>query len=255
VRSIRVMTAALVAATVVGLSATAAWAHVTVQPPTAPGGGFVTIAFQVPNEEETAVTTKVEVQLPTDHPFASVSVMAKAGWTYTVEKAKLPAPVTDDDGKTITDAVSTITWQGGKIAPGEFDQFVISGGAVPDSGTLAFPTIQTYDDGTEVAWIEQPGADGKEPEHPTPKLTLTAADASSTPSAGDNGSDGKSTSGSAVAPVTTTLVAASPVPAASDTTSSSNGLAIVALIVGGLALIVGIAALAAGRSSKAGSNA
>src|SRR5262249_50378396 len=150
VRSIRVVTAALAAATLMGLTATAAMAHVTVQPPTATGGGFATISFQVPNEMDDANTTEVKVQLPQDKPFSSVSVMPKAGWTYTVDKANLTTPVTDDDGKTVTDYVSTVTWSGGSIKPGEFDDFTISVGTLPDSGTVSFPTIQTYSNGQEV---------------------------------------------------------------------------------------------------------
>jgi hypothetical protein len=59
------------------------------------------------------------------------------------------------------------------IAPGEFQEFALSGGPFPDAGTLSFPTVQTYSDGTEAAWIE-PSVEGQEePERPAPVLTLT----------------------------------------------------------------------------------
>ena len=47
----------------------AASAHVTVNPNTADPGSYATVQFRVPNESETATTTRVEVQLPTDTPF------------------------------------------------------------------------------------------------------------------------------------------------------------------------------------------
>jgi uncharacterized protein len=254
VRRIRVVSAAVLAATVIGLWATAAWAHVTVQPSSVPGGGFATISFQVPNEMDNANVNQLKVQLPQDHPFASVSVMPKAGWTYTVDKANLTTPITDDDGNTVTDYVSTITWSGGTIKPGEFDDFTISVGSLPDSGTLMFPSIQTYDNGQQVAWIEQPGPDGKEPDHPTPKLTLTAADETNGTAAGNNDSDAAKPSGS-VAQVTTTLSASAPVAAAStDPTSSSNGLAIAAIVVAALALVAAVFAIIAGRAKPAGAS-
>jgi uncharacterized protein len=240
----------VLAATVIGLWATAAWAHVTIQPSSVPGGADATISFQVPNEMDNANTTQLKVQLSQDHPFSSVSVLPKAGWTYTVQKANLTTPITDDSGDTVTDYVSTITWSGGTIKPGEFDQFTISVDGLPDSGTLSFPAIQTYDNGQEVDWIEQPGPDGKEPDHPTPKLTLTAADETNGTAAGNNDSDAAKPSGS-VAQVTTTLSASAPVPPASTSAdSSSNGLAIAALVVAGLALVVGLVAIVVGRSKS-----
>jgi uncharacterized protein len=244
------VTAAAAAAALLGLTATSAWAHVSVQPSTATGGGFATLAVQVPNETDDANTTKVKVQLPQDKPFASVSVMPKPGWTYTIEKANLTTPVTDDDGKTVSDYISTITWSGGQIKPGEFEDFVISVGPLPAGGTLTFPAIQTYDNGQEVAWIEQTGPDGKEPEHPAPKLTITGADAATSDAGDDHGSNANNTPGS-VGKVTTTLAANAPVAATVSTeSSSSNGLAIAALVVGALALIVGIVALVTRRGAS-----
>ena len=63
------------AATVVGAAATAvlllagpASAHVTVNPASAPQGGYTKIAFRVPNENDKASTTKVEVNFPLTPP-------------------------------------------------------------------------------------------------------------------------------------------------------------------------------------------
>jgi hypothetical protein len=46
-----------------------------------------------------------------------------------------------------------------------------------DVDSLAFPTVQGYSSGEEVAWIDPIGDDGTEPEHPAPTLELVAGDA------------------------------------------------------------------------------
>ncbi|MFC4148694.1 DUF1775 domain-containing protein, partial [Micromonospora mangrovi] len=65
--------AAGAAALTLGLAGPAA-AHVTVNPSTAVQGGWTKVSFRVPNETDTADTTKVEVNLPTATPIASVSL-------------------------------------------------------------------------------------------------------------------------------------------------------------------------------------
>src|SRR5262245_23521976 len=113
----RTMLVALAAGAALVLPVTGALAHVTVNPREATQGGYAKLAFRVPNERDSASTTKLEINLPADHPFASVSVRPKAGWTYLVEKTKLDTPITAHDHQ-LTEAVSKITWSGGQIKPG-----------------------------------------------------------------------------------------------------------------------------------------
>src|ERR1700733_8061896 len=115
-----------------GLSAGVASAHVTVSSPGATQGGYAPIAFNVPSESETADTVGLKVQLPTDTPFASVSVEPVPGWSYTVTKVTLATPITTDDGK-VTEAISEIDWTAtaGGLKPGEFGEFRISAGPLP----------------------------------------------------------------------------------------------------------------------------
>jgi hypothetical protein len=63
-------------------------------------------------------------------------------------------------GEQVTKRVATVTWEGGKIAPGEFDEFGMSA-KVPDAAgqMLAFPAVQTYSSGEVVRWIGPPDAD------------------------------------------------------------------------------------------------
>ncbi|HEY5833322.1 YcnI family protein [Streptomyces sp.] len=171
----RAATVAALAGSAVLLGAVPALAHVSVQPGTAPKGGYSTVAFKVPNEQDDASTVKVEVHLPTGHPIASVSLQPVPGWTAQVSTAKLSPPLKTDDG-TVDQAVTKITWSGGKIAPGQFQQFPVSFGPLPDdTDELVFKALQTYDNGDVVRWIEVPRAGRSEPENPAPVLTLTAA--------------------------------------------------------------------------------
>lgn len=163
-----------------GLTALPALAHVTVNAADATQAGFTVLTFRVPTESDTASTTGIKVQFPADQPLAFVSVKPKAGWTYTVTKAKLPTPVKTDDGE-VTDYTSVIDWKastGAGIKPGEFDEFQVSAGPLPKAPSMTFKAIQTYSDGKVVSWIEVPPAGSTtEPDLPAPTLKLATAPA------------------------------------------------------------------------------
>lgn len=166
---------ALAAGAALVLPATSAIAHVTVNPKEATQGGYAKLAFRVPNERDNAGTTKLEINLPADHPFASVSVRPQAGWTYTVERTRLATPIKVHDSE-ITEAISKITWTGGEIKPGEFNEFEVSVGPLPgDVDSLTFKALQTYSNGEIVRWIEEAAPGGAEVERPAPVLKLTKA--------------------------------------------------------------------------------
>jgi periplasmic copper chaperone A len=176
----RILLVALATGAAIVLPATSAFAHVTVNPREATQGGYAKLAFRVPNERDNAGTTKLEINLPADHPFASVSVRPRSGWTYSVEKAKLATPVKAHDHE-ISEAVSKITWTGGTVKPGEFEEFEVSVGPLPDDvDALTFKALQTYSDGEVVRWIEEAAPGGAEVERPAPVLKLTKASATAT---------------------------------------------------------------------------
>jgi uncharacterized protein YcnI len=153
--------------------ATAADAHVTVNPRTAEQGSYAKLSFRVPNERDDAGTTKLRVELPLDHPVASVSVRPLPGWSIKVDKKKLPAPVKIEGGE-LGEAVSTITWSGGTIDPGQFQEFDVSMGPLPaDTDRMVFKAVQSYSGGEVVHWDQDPGTGAQEPEHPAPVLALT----------------------------------------------------------------------------------
>ncbi|RAO26390.1 hypothetical protein PSN13_06417 [Micromonospora saelicesensis] len=176
-----------VATAVLGFAGPAS-AHVTVNPKEATQGGYARVAFRVPNESDTASTTKLEVVLPENAPVGSVSTMPVPGWTVTTEKRKVDPPI-EVHGSQLTEAVSKITWTASGdagVKPGQFQEFPVSMGPLPQVDSMVFKTLQTYSDGNISRWIDDPAPGAEEPEHPAPVLTLAAAAApsgSATPTA------------------------------------------------------------------------
>ncbi|MFC5662932.1 YcnI family protein [Kitasatospora misakiensis] len=173
----RTAAVALAAAASVVALAGPAFAHVTVNPGSAEQGGYAAVDFRVPNENDAAGTVKLEVNLPLDHPLASVRTQPLPGWTATVEKAKLDKPL-KVHGSDVNEAVSKITWTadaGVKIAPGQFQEFRVSLGPLPtDTDKLVFKALQSYDNGDVVRWIDEAKDGQPEPAKPAPVLKLTA---------------------------------------------------------------------------------
>ncbi len=200
-------------------------AHVTVNPKQADPGSYTRVAFRVPTESDTATTTKVQVYLPTDMPVASVSVMPVPGWAVTVAHRKPAKPMSDDDGP-VTKVVSTITWtadKGAAIKAGEFQEFPVSLGPLPKSGSLTFKALQTYSDGSVVRWIDQ-ASGGAEGEHPAPTLTIGATTGASGEAGGARATAHKES-------------------AADSGSGAGSGSALVVAIIG---LVAGVAGLGLG---------
>ncbi|MEJ5867401.1 YcnI family protein [Pseudokineococcus sp. 5B2Z-1] len=174
----RTAAAALLAGALVVGPALAASAHVRVSADDPTAGGYSVLTFRVPNESDTAGTTAVTVDLPTDTPLRSVSVEPVPGWSAEVVTGDLPEPVAVDGGE-LAEAPLHVTWTadpGVEIGPGEFQRFVVSAGPLPEAGTdVVLPATQTYSDGEVVAWDEPVVAGEEEPNAPAPSFTTVAA--------------------------------------------------------------------------------
>jgi uncharacterized protein YcnI len=219
-----------------GFGAAAAEAHVSVHADSTAAGSFSQLTFRVPNESPTAGTVKLEVQLPQDTPFPFVSAKPVPGWKINVVKAKLPKPV-EDEGTTITEAARTVTWtaeKGAQIAPGEYQEFSLSAGPLPDPKEISLPAVQTYSDGEVVEWNQPTPASGEEPEHPAPAFEVVAA------TGGDT--HGAEASPSSAASPASSSAPADNAPAAASVSRSDT----TARTLAGLALLVGIVAGAVG---------
>ena len=230
--------AALGAAALLSLAAPlAASAHVRVNPAQVDAGSYATLTFKVPTESATAGTVGLTVDLPTDTPFTSVTYQPLPGWTTVVTTAALPEPV-EIDGATVTEAPTEVTWTadpGTQVGPGEFQQFVISAGAVPETGSITLPAHQTYSDGTVVDWAQETPASGEEPEYPAPVLYVQDAP----PADGHGGHDASDDADTA------SVAAGDPSAASGDDGSGAVavGLGIGGLALGAVALVVSVVAL------------
>ncbi|MCH6468460.1 DUF1775 domain-containing protein [Sinomonas terrae] len=187
-RGLKAFGTAVATAALIATGAAAASAHVSVDPDDPAANGFTHLTFNMPNESATAKTNKLEVKLPTDTPFTSVSVKPIEGWTAQVTTTTLPKPVTID-GSTVTKAPTSVVWTANdashEIGPNEYQSFSLSVGILPAAGTkIVLPAIQTYTDGRVVNWNQIQQAGQPEPDHPAPSFTTTPADdASPAPSA------------------------------------------------------------------------
>jgi periplasmic copper chaperone A len=218
-----------------------AFAHVTVNPNSATQGGYGRVAFRVPNESDTASTVKLEVNLPEDAPVASVSTMPVPGWTVAVQRRTLATPLTVH-GSQVTDVVAKLTFTaaaGGGVKPGEFQEFPVSMGPLPEKDQMVFKVLQTYSDGEISRWIDEPVEGGEEPERPAPMLTLVDP-----PEEGEDAAapaDDGAAEGEQAASVTNA--------ASQDDVDSANTLATIGLIVGALGLLAAIFAIVRSRKT------
>ncbi|QHG81356.1 YcnI family copper-binding membrane protein [Rhodococcus rhodochrous] len=195
-------------------------AHVTVVAPGAEQGGYTVLTFRVPTESETAGTTALTVELPG---LRSARTEPLPGWTATVEK--------DPESQLAT----SVTWTAEpdvQVGPGQFQQFVLSVGPLPQEDEVAFPAIQTYSDGEVVAWDEITTGD-EEPERPAPSLTLATSSG-----------DGHGGSGDAHVTDTGQTAAASE---GTTTDSTARWLGGIGLVLGALGAALGLGAVIRGR--------
>lgn len=217
---IRIFLSAVAAAL---LFTSAAAAHVTLNPGEWEAGGFARFAVRVPNESDNADTIEVTVRFPQS--IISASFQPKPGWERAIEMEPLDQPI-EEEGEQITEHIASVTWSGGKVAPGEFEEFGVSFRVPETPGEdLVFPSIQTYSNGEVVRWIGEP-----ESEFPAPTVTVLPPE--------------EEEGGGQTGTTTATAAEAEPTAASGGTDEDDNGLAIVALIVGIAALLAGLGALA-----------
>jgi uncharacterized protein YcnI len=199
--------------------ATSAWAHVTMHPETLPAGTSDTeLTFRVPNERDNANTVRLQVFFPSNLPLLTVNVLPIPGWSAKVDTQTLSKPIQTDDGP-VDQVVTDITWTAtsGGITPGQYQDFDVSAGKVPDrTGTVVFKSLQTYTSGEIVRWIQVADSQDPAPDTPAPVLTLTG-------------------------PTPTTMATAT----TSSNSSTTEGLAIGAIVLAGLA-VIGVVLIARG---------
>jgi len=221
------MTLAATAASL-ALPATAG-AHVTVFPEEAPAKGYAKVDFRVPHGCEGSPTERITVRLPDAVVGATPQVVP--GWRISTREGRLTRPV-EAHGERTTKAVREVSWSGGPLPDAHLQEFGMSIQTNGRPGEKAhFRILQECAEG-ETAWAEIPVEGEEEPESPAATLTL----------AEEGGPADVEAAGAAVQ---TSGASSSDVDG-----KASEGLAIAALVLGGLGLAAGAAGFAAARRAR-----
>lgn len=152
----RRLSSAVALGIIVAVAAPAA-AHVTIQPNEGVTGAFSRFVVRVPNERPDASTVRVDVEFPS---LAFVSFEPKDGWRRNVQEGEFAEPV-EAFGDEVAEGVLSVSWRGGEIGPGEFDEFGFSARMPDGEEELEFRAFQHYSSGEVVEWTGP--ADSDEP--------------------------------------------------------------------------------------------
>lgn len=149
-------TASRLALAAIGLcSAALSHAHIVLAQPEAPAGSTYRATFKAGHGCDGSPITAITVRLPAG--VRGAKPMPKPGWTVERRIDKLAVPYISH-GKTITEDVSEITWRGGPLPDGFYDEFVLQAQLPETPGPLWFKVKQVCEQG-EIDWAEIP-ADG-----------------------------------------------------------------------------------------------
>ncbi|WP_448627345.1 DUF1775 domain-containing protein [Geodermatophilus sp. URMC 64] len=173
------------------------------------GDGPVTITFSAEAESDAAGIARVATQLPEGVLPEWVSLASgPPGWALTGT----------DDGFEIT---------GPALPTGTDAEYAVTIATLPpDLTELVLPTIVSYGDGSEDAWIEPTTAANPNPGFPAPVVTVAAAAATSAPA---------STTSASAAPATTAAPSDTAAAAADD--GGSNTAVVLTVVVLALAVV------------------
>lgn len=209
------------------LAAAPAAGHVTITPEEGAAGASTVLTVSVGHGCDGSPTTRIAVQMPEQ--ILSVTPTRNPNWEVEKVIEQLDDPATDAHGNEVTERVAEVVYTAVEPLPdGIRDEFELSL-QLPDAAgeTLAFPTIQTCEQG-ETAWTEV-AADGsqEELEAPAPTVTILPAE--------EGGAHGASAEPAATEAETE--------PVAAEAGDDPDTLGVVALVAGLLGLAAGAAAL------------
>ncbi|HEV2123025.1 MAG TPA: YcnI family protein [Chloroflexota bacterium] len=226
--------AGMFAFVIVILAVRPAAAHVGIVPRDVRPSAFQVFTVRVPTERAEP-TVAVRVEFPAG--FTVSRFQPRPGWQRTVDR--------DPSGRIIA-----VTWSGGSIGEGEYEDFGFQARTPADAGKLAFPAFQTYLTGETVPWTGAEGSERPAPvvevraaaagaatdEHGATRPAEAPAGAASAPGASGAGGTG----GTNVAAPAPSLLSDDPAPEASDLplfiALGAVGLALLAAAMSGIAL-------------------
>lgn len=147
---------------------TGAEAHVVLDRDTAPAGSYFKATLRVGHGCNGSPTRRLTVFVPPG--VAVAKPQPKPGWTMETRTAALAAPVLVH-GKPVAEAVSQVSWSGGPLADGQFDEFTMLVLLPAQPGSLYFRTLQECETG-QADWAQRPDAGGARLSHPAPRLQV-----------------------------------------------------------------------------------
>ncbi len=125
------------------LSASSAFAHITLEQKSAEAGSYYKAVFRVGHGCEGAPTTSVTVFVPPG--ISSANPMPKPGWTLNTAKPS------------VGEATPTqISWSGGLLPHEHYDEFSLRLHLPKQPGPLWFRVLQQCQGGGSVDWAETP---------------------------------------------------------------------------------------------------
>ena len=137
------------------LTATPAFAHVTLEGKEAAVSSSYKAVFVVPHGCSGSATIRLRVRIPAG--VIATEAKAPSGWEVRTVTGKYASEY-DFQGKKVAEGITEVDWTGGKLPDKTRETFVIdtflTGGLKPNT-TLYFPTVQECEQGVS-RWIEIP---------------------------------------------------------------------------------------------------
>lgn len=173
---LRLGASAVGATCLVLLGASAASAHVTISPDSAPANGYSVLTFSVGHGCDGSPTTKIAISLPQELNDATPTV--NPNWDVARVTQKLDKPVKQENGSSITERTSSIVYTAKTpLDAHQRDTFQLQVKLPNDPGKqLNFPVLQTCEKGsTDWSQTLAKGAPEDSVDHPAPSVTLSSA--------------------------------------------------------------------------------
>ena len=218
-------------------------AHITTNPSEAPSDGYATVSFQIPHGCEESPTTQVQRADSAERGVGHPGGAPECGRSGTKEGKKEPVEL---HGEKITSGVSQVTYTAKTPLPADRLDFVYMSLKMPagkPGESIYFPTIQKCKQG-ETRWIQIP-AEGESEDDLEESCAGGRAEAAEGEHGGGAAAEEPAETWSRRAPTST------PPERPSTTTAAPEWLTIVALVLGALGLVAGVAGLTAARRRSA----
>ena len=138
----RRLTSSIRMSTLIMLTLSTAYAHVSVRPRESVVGASQKYTMRVPTEKAIP-TVRIEIEFPPEAEVTSVD--EAAGWKLEVKK--------DASGRSVS-----AVWSGSSIAPKQVAEFTFVARNPSQETKLAWRVVQTYEDGTKSEWTGAQGS-------------------------------------------------------------------------------------------------